>query len=781
MLSFRRSIWGFLLVALAAPRTAGQSSVAQESAARTSNEAVQSVPASLRIPRVSRAPKIDDFLEGGTPVGILVTGFRQREPGDGQTVSQPTTAFLSYDDKNLYVAFLCKDEPGKVRAHMAKREDIASDDQVGVSLDTFHDGRRHYYFWANPLGIQLDGIFTEGQGLDSSFDTLWHSEGRLTADGFVVWVAIPFKSLRFSNADVQTWGIALGREIIRQNEVSFWPYITPRKEGTTNQFALLKGLEHISPGRNLQFIPYGIYTHSRFLDQALPGGPDFRTKNEGRGGLDAKIVLKDSFTVDVALNPDFSQVESDEPQVTINQRFEVFFPEKRPFFLENAGFFRTPVNLFFSRRISDPQFGVRLTGKAGPWTIAAFGMDDRQPTSAFVPSGSGPGIFSECDPLDGGRSGIGVFRVQREFASQSTVGVFFSSRDFPSCSNRVVSFDTRIKLNANWVFAGQLYRSFTHRVDGSHRTGPGSFLELAHRGRHFTSTSRFQDRSPDFRTHLGFVSRVDIRLGEQYLGYYWRPEGKLVQYYGPTVDVVVNANRAGEIQDWVVDSSFDVGLRGATFFSFKRYEAFELFRGLGFRKHTTTGSFSTEWLKWLATYGQFQRGAGVDYFPGGILPSFLADSRTARFGLTLRPMPRFRVDETYIYSRLATRVGSTPAGFSTGTPIFNNHILRSKLNYQFTKALSVRAILDYNSVLPNAQLVSLSRTKSLKADLLLTYLINPGTALYVGYSDLYENQDVFPILPTPATPPFRALALTRSPTTPTGRGFFIKFSYLFRF
>lgn len=309
------------------------------------------------------------------------------------------------------------------------------------------------------------------------------------------------------------------------------------------------------------------------------------------------------------------------------------------------------------------------------------------------------------------------------------------------------------------------------------RTGPGAFFEFAHRGRHFTYSGRYQDRSPDFRTHLGFVSRVDMRLTEQFLGYYWRPEGKLVQYYGPTVDVIINGNRAGDIQDWVVDASFDVGLRGQTSFSVRRNEAFELFQGLGFRKHSTSASVSSEWLKWVAISGQIQAGAGVDYFPGSSLPSFLADSRTARFGLTLRPMPRFRVDETYIYAQLATREGSTPAGFSPATPIFNNHILRSKLNYQFTKQLSLRAILDYNSVLPNSQLVALERTKSLKADLLLTYLLNPGTALYIGYSDLYENLEIDPV----TAAPLRTLRRTRSPDNSTGRQVFIKLSYLFRF
>src|SRR5262249_32155044 len=153
----------------------------------------------------------------------------------------------------------------------------------------------------------------------------------------VTWMAIPFKSLRFANADVQTWGIALIRIISRNNETSFYPYITRRIEGFTQQFANMEGLEKISPGRNMQIIPYGFFAHARFLD---PSVPRFKTDTDYRGGVDAKIVLKDTLTFDFTVNPDFSQVESDEPQVTVNQRFEVFFPEKRPFFLENSGYFQ---------------------------------------------------------------------------------------------------------------------------------------------------------------------------------------------------------------------------------------------------------------------------------------------------------------------------------------------------------------------------------------------------------------------------------------------------------
>src|SRR5436309_1681915 len=320
----------------------------------------------LRIVRVSEPPQFDDF--GGradrldSTRAVPVTGFRQRDPGDGAAVSAPTTAYWSYDDANLYVVFVCKGDAAKVRASLANREDAGGYDGAAVYLDTFHDRKHAYVLWANPRGVQLDGIMTEGQDDDYSFDTVWQSDGRLTPDGYVVRLAIPFRSLRFRSGAAQSWGIALGRFIRRNNEQSYWPYVTKRVAGFVPQFATLEGLQDIAPGRNLRLNPYSAFTGARFLDAGVPA---FRRENDLRIGLDAKAVLGGALTLDGTVNPDFSQVESDQPQVTINERFEVFYPEKRPFFIENAGYFQTPVNLFFSRRIADPGTGVRLTGKAG--------------------------------------------------------------------------------------------------------------------------------------------------------------------------------------------------------------------------------------------------------------------------------------------------------------------------------------------------------------------------------------------------------------------------------
>ncbi len=723
----------------------------------------QAQPPTLQIPRVSRPPTLEDFLDDRPrEAEAHIMGFRQREPGDGVPASQETSAYLSYDDKNLYVVFVCKDEPAKVRARMARREGIVGDDVVSVVLDTFRDRRRAYLFIVNPLGIQLDAIGTEGQPDDYSFDTVWHSQGRLTPEGFVVWIAIPFRSLRFSNVPTQTWGIALGRVLVRNNETAFWPYITRRLEGFAQQLATLEGLERISPGRNLQFIPYGMFARARFLDVRVP---EFVGDRDARAGLDAKMVMRDALTLDVAVNPEFSQVESDEPQVTINQRFEVFFPEKRPFFIENAGYFQTRENLFFSRRIVDPQVGVRLTGKSGGWAFGGLAIDDRAPGRRV----------GTTDLLYGGRAGIGAVRVQREVAQQSTVGLLVTSRDLASGSNRVISLDSRFKLNPNWIAAGQVMGSRTGQPGGAARWGSAYFAELAHSGRHFNYYARYVDRSPTFASQLGFIPRVDIRQIEQFARYSWRPTRGRVVSFGPFGLALVNWDRRGRVQDWVVNPHFAMEFKGQTQLVINPSRSLELFRDREFRKHSTTVFFSTEWLKWLTISGTYKQGTGVNYFPAPGLGPFLASSTDGRLGVTLRPTPRARFDQTYLYSRLSTREGSTPRGLPIGASIFHNHLLRSKLNYQVTRELSLRMIVDYTAVLPNHTLVALERAKRLTGDILMTYLVNPGTALYVGYTDRYENLAI----DDAATGP--VLRRIVPPSTSAGRQFFVKLSYLFRY
>jgi hypothetical protein len=752
-----------------------------------------------KIPRVHRAPKLEDFLENHPrEAELTVTNFRQNAPGDGTPATEATTAYLSYDDKNLYVAIICHDEAGKVRAHLSKREASDQDDGVGVLLDTFHDFHRAYYFFSNPLGVQTDAIYTEGQGYDFSFDTLWGNAGRVTNDGYIVFFSIPFKSLRFSHDPEQTWGVALYRVILRKSEYDYWPYVTQRVEGLTQQFAPVSGLENVSPGRNIQLIPYGLLANDHFLNQPNPPSaatpPAFQDQFEHRAGLDAKFVAKDALSFDVTLNPDFSQVESDDPQVTINQRFAVFFPEKRPFFIENAGFFMTPINLFFSRQIADPQFGGRMTGKLGKWTLGALVIDDRQPGLGFT---SGPYSTRAVD---------GVVRVTREFGKQSYIGAFISSRDFADTSNRVASLDARLKFSRNWVVdvqgvhtwtrqniqAGQNCLSFQENPQGSgSQQGNALWADASYTGRHFSFSTNYNDFSPNFCTELGFVNRIDIRQNNAFGGYFWRPQNNKIIDFGPTLSETVDWNHADILQDWGVGLGFQVDLTKQTTINVSRGEAYELFGNIEFRKHSTSVLVSTQPYKWISFSARYTTGIGENFFPAqSLVPfqPFLGSTKRVNFGFTLRPSSRFRLDETLIYYRLGTRDGWTTPPFSPGQSVFNNYLNRAKLNYQFTKELSLRLILDYNATIANLQLFDLQRslggsdnangpfvpTKQFTTDVLFTYLLHPGTAVYLGYNNGYSDLSL-----RAGPPPF--VTAQGAPNNSTSRLFFIKVSYLLRY
>ena len=709
----------------------------------------------ITIPRIEAPPRLESYLSGEERPGARVTDFLQRSPGDLTAPSEQTDAYLSYDATNLYAVFVCRTtDPSRIRARISRREQMFSDDSVGLFLDTFNDRQRSYMFFSNPLGIQADGVTIEGQGDDLSFDAVWRAEGRVTESGYIVAMTIPFKSLRFpAGTGPQTWGIALRRRMAEKNEDIFWPGITDRIAGFSSQFAEARGLEGVSPGRNIQLIPYGTFTNARFLDRTRPA---FDTDNEGRGGLDAKIIVRDAVALDFTLNPDFSQVESDEPQVTVNQRFEVFFPEKRPFFLENANYFQTPITLFFSRRIRDPQFGARSTGKLGGWAVGALAIDDRS-SGTSVPSN---------DPLFGDRASNALAVVRREFG-ESSVGALVTSRGFGPSSNRVASVDSRLRLNSMWFLTGQAAFSDTTLLTASKLQSTAYAAAINKSGRKLTYSLNYTDIGADFSAPLGFVPRTDIRQALSFATLRWRPKNSPIVALGPNSFIQYTWDQSGVLQDWLVRFPFQVDLKRQSFLFARRAESMERFEGLEFRQHENWISFSTSYLRWMDFFAAFSNGTRPNFYPAEGLAPFLADFRDGQLGLTFRPTSRLLLDQTYLYSHLS----APPASGHTGT-IFDNHIIRSRVNYQFTRELSVRGIVDYNGVLSNPSLVALDRTKHVTADVLLTYLLNPGTAIYVGVTDGFDNL---------ALDPITGIRTTSNPTTSTGRQFFVKTSYLFRF
>jgi hypothetical protein len=769
----------------------------------------------------------------GEIAGLMakVSGFTQRNPHDGEAVSERTEAYMGYDQKNLYVVFVCFDDPRKVRARMSRREDVYDDDQVEVMLDTFHDRRRAYAFQTTPLGVQWDAIWTEASReeqtaghFDTSFDTVWDSRGKVTESGFVVWIAIPFKSLRFPTVKQQDWGIILYRGITRKTEDSFWPHVSYKIEGRLGQAATLLGLEGISPGHNIELIPYGLMRGFRALDTRDPTNPYFQhAAAQGQFGMDAKFVIQDHFVVDMTANPDFSQIESEDPQITVNQRYAVYFPEKRPFFLENEDFFRTPLDLFFTRSIGDPSAGIRLTGKDGPYSVGLMAADDRSPGLAAP----------DYSPYSGMRAYFTIARVSRDIFRQSSVGALYTDWECPTTGeyNRIGGVDTHLKFNPNWTLDGQAVTASSYlnlnceanlypfssgnQGNNNHYAGPAEKLELRRDGLHFSYDGTYNDITSGFVSIPGFINRVDIRETTQGADYRFRPKRGWIVDWGPSLTARYDFDHTGLRLDTDYNPYFSIQGRGQTVIVVRPYEEFHerlrpqdfCFYGyasycspttLGsqdYHEHTSGASFQTGYLKKVTLNAGYYWGQGVNFEalpPAPFAPPtpynhpFLAREDTAQAGVTFRPVKPLKIENSYLFERLRTNNGTYLFEQSqfpgAGRGIFNDHILRSKWNWQFTPQLSVRVILQYNALLAGTPGVGspytyLPTQKEFNADFLVTYLVHPGTAIYVGYNSDLQNLDVIP--QTPTSPGY--VTNTARGYINDSRQFFVKVSYLFRF
>ena len=337
----------------------------------------------LHIPKFEKPPVIDGNLnEAVWQSAAVLKDFYQIDPGDNTAPSKPTEVLLGYDSKFLYIAFRAFDEPDKIRSTVAKRDNIFSDDYVGFYLDTFNDQRRAFEIFFNPLGIQGDGLLTEGRGEDFSIDLLLESKGIIGPNGYTVEVAIPFKSLRYEAGKGKLWGAHFFRRIQRFNrELDSWMPFSRSIDSNLSQAGHLTGLEGISAERTLELIPSLTVSQSGRFVRSFGVFPDTAAALTDPGrivndpvtlepGLTAKFTPSSALTLDLAINPDFAQVEADQLVVTTNQRFPIFFAEKRPFFLEGIDIFQTPISAVHTRSIVDPDIAVKLSGKRGRNTLA---------------------------------------------------------------------------------------------------------------------------------------------------------------------------------------------------------------------------------------------------------------------------------------------------------------------------------------------------------------------------------------------------------------------------
>src|ERR1041385_6848365 len=423
----------------------------------------------------AKPPVIDGKLDDDVwATAVVLKDFYQVQPGDNLIPQNRTEVRLGYDPHFLYIAFHCFDDPTKVRANIPKRDNIFDDDYVGILFDTFNDSRKAYEFDFNPLGVQADGIWTDGQGEDFNPDIVMESKGIITSDGWTVEVAIPFKSLRYVAGKDKLWGAHFWRRIKRvNNELDMWMPLSRDNASWLAQEGHLTGLEGISAERTLELIPSLTVSETGKRKATLSSAQGAagmldpgRMVNEPiilDPGLTGKYTITPNVTLDFALNPDFAQIESDQLVVTANQRFPIFFAEKRPFFLEGIDIFNTDIQADFqavhTRTIVDPDLAVKLTGKV-----------DRNTFGLLVASDNAPGNFSPeerltADPrLIDKNASVGVLRLKHDIGKQdSFIGFLGTYRRFVDQYNELGGVDAKFRIDKATTFSAQALVSHSRR------------------------------------------------------------------------------------------------------------------------------------------------------------------------------------------------------------------------------------------------------------------------------------------------------------------------------
>jgi len=760
----------------ASPRSNPRGAKALATAPQSAEAIVPLITQPLRLAEfASMAPRAD--LRSGL---AHVSGFIQNSPDDGQPATETTEVWMAHTQSTIYFVFVCHDDhPALIRSHLSRRENIYNDDTVTVLLDPFRDRRLGVSFRVNPAGVQADAAWSEADGPDYSYDTVWDSEGQITQKGWMALIAIPFRSLRF-RTDQSDWGVVFIRNIPRNSEADWWPRIAADTAGILSQEGTLHGIEGVTGSHDVQINPYDLSQNERSLVNIDPTNPFFSSRHlENTEGGEVKLIFKDSIVFDATVNPDFSDVESEQPQFTVNQRYPVYFPELRPFFLENANYFVTPGTLVDTRNIVHPEYGARLTGKVAQTNFGFFGIDDRQPGEMVAPG----------DPLYFKRAAITVGRVSQNLGRGSSVGAIFTDEEFGEGWNRVGGIDSTVRFDRHWTGYGQIVESSTLRNEDSgtprpYSAGPAGTLQLQRSGHAFNMYDNYADVSTGFQTQLGFVPWSNVRANSNHATYRWFPEHRSFQSFGLEESTNVAFDHQGDRvfhyanfdPFWLLPRRFVIApifgensdtVSPASYPALTAFQNFtQNFGGIILR--------GAPWSQLNFNLHAF-RGGNVNYNPVTGQAPFLLNAETLSVLFTLQPVRPLTVDNTYLLDR--------DHAVSNGAFVYESQIMRSKVNFQFTRSISARLVTEYDSTLANPAETSLLRTREFASQALLTWLPHPGTAVYIGYNDDLQNLDrsLCNKLPDGGCDPNNTTPPRDGSMLNDGRQVFIKASYLFRF
>ena len=464
-----------------------------------------------QIPHIEGGIVVDGVLdESAWSQATVIDLPYEISPADNTPAPVRTTMRMATTRDALYIAVHAADpDPSKIRAHLTDRDGAFRDDFVGVMLDTFDDRRRNYEFFVNPLGVQMDLIREEATGNeDDSWDGLWTSAGRITAEGYDVEIRIPFSTLRFRGGEgPKRWGVIAFRAYPRSVRHQLANVTVPRGGNCLLCHASkFEGMEGVQQGRNLEVVPTLTITDAQSRD---------RRGGEWRGdgvriepGLDVSWAPSPNLTLNATINPDFSQVESDQAQLDLTSNFALYFPEKRPFFMEGADYLNTPFQVLYTRQIADPDFGLRVTGRSGSGAYGAFIARDAT-TQLLL-----PGVLGSSFTVLDQTSDVAVGRYPHDLDEHTSVGVVATARQGDDYRNGVAGVDTRWQKGRHTVIA-QLLRSdseypaaLADDVDDTSPAGNAWRASYDYETRNWFASAWHERIDPGFRADLGFIGQV---------------------------------------------------------------------------------------------------------------------------------------------------------------------------------------------------------------------------------------------------------------------------------
>jgi hypothetical protein len=754
----------------------------------------------VAVPRVDATVIVDGVLDEATWGNTaILTGFSHFQPIDGEPAADSTEVRIWYSATALYLGVTAFEPHGEVHATLADRDRIFADDYLQFLIGTFDDGRQAFMFAVNPLGVQADGAMVERgvtsgggfgngaaagrEGSDLSPDYVFESKGRLIEGGYQIEVRIPFKSLRYQSSEKQTWRLHVLRTIQHSGYEDSWVPAQRASASFLGQSGLLTGLSGLERGLTLDVTPE--------ITARLDGGPgsandwDYDRAGPEIGGT-ARWGITNNLSLNATANPDFSQVESDVSQIQFDPRDELFFPEKRPYFLDGLELFQSPNNLVYTRRIVQPVASVKLTGKA-------FGTDAGLITAVDDELASSTG---QDHPV------VNVLRLQKDVAARSRLGIVYTDRIDGDNWNRVGSVDGRLvsgKSNLAFQAGGSLTKEF-----GARRGGTIWMGRAVHNGNVFGVRYEFSGVHPDFVTRSGFVRRRgDVNLSLVNLFTVNGKPGSLVESFTPDVSLygtwTYERFTAGErVRDQKIHFNLNAALRGGwqagaslllEKFGYdpRLYDGYAVevpgSGGVGLDTVAFSGtpkipnrdwvvSLGTPEFKGFSASGFLIWGQDENFFEWASANLFYAD-----VGVNWRPTNQLRIEARYQQNQYQRR--------TDGSLVGRQRIPRLKVEYQLARPLFIRLVGEYNAyeqdslrddTRTGAPILIFDGTaggyvrtaaftdNTFRGDALLSFTPGPGTVFFAGYASTMAERNAFE---------FRGLSRRAD-------GFFLKGSYLFR-